>query len=212
MMIAGTSLFLQAPAVKISIQPLPSRMAMQQLEKRLNLPEMDISHKLLTDQDRIIWENFGLTSDVQSMENAAILTKILTTPFGAAPIPLVNDPTKRALIWLPNYLKSQDVAYEVSNQNAERFTYHLELAVRFGKVLIIEDCNVIGPLLLSIISGVIHSRFNKKFLQVGNKLCDFHDNFKLILFTKSINGLITSNISAYITVIPFTTTLAGLTG
>lgn len=37
---------------------------------------MDLSKKLLSDQDRIIWENMGLTSDVQSMENAAILTKV----------------------------------------------------------------------------------------------------------------------------------------
>lgn len=49
---------------------------MQQIAEELNLVNFDISKKLLTDEDRIIWENMGLTSDIQSMENAAILTKV----------------------------------------------------------------------------------------------------------------------------------------
>lgn len=51
---------------------------MQQVAEELNLPNLDISNKLLSDEDRIIWENMGLTSDIQSMENAAILTKVCT--------------------------------------------------------------------------------------------------------------------------------------
>lgn len=49
---------------------------MQQISEELNLPNLDISKKILTDEDRIIWENMGLTSDIQSMENAAIITKV----------------------------------------------------------------------------------------------------------------------------------------
>lgn len=103
--------------------------------------------------------------------------------------------------------------YEITTQSAERFTYNLELAVRFGKVLIVNDCNVIRPPLLSLLDGKIHTRFNKKLLQVGNKLVDFHENFKLILCTMSVVELIDSVdvIGAFITIIPFTTTVAGLT-
>lgn len=59
-----------------------SRFAMEQMAEELNMPNLDISKKLLTDEDRIIWENMGLTSDIQSMENAAILTKVqpMNTP------------------------------------------------------------------------------------------------------------------------------------
>lgn len=134
-------------------------------------------------------------------------------PFGAAPIPLLNDPGKGASTWLPNYLKSIDVPFEITTQSAERFTYNLELAVRFGKVLIVNDCNVIRPPLLSLLECKIHSRFNKNLLQVGNKLVDFHENFKLILCTMSVVELMDSIdvIGAFITIIPFTTTVAGLT-
>lgn len=37
--------------------------------------------KILSEQDRIIWESMGLTPDVQSMENAALLTKVQTFHF-----------------------------------------------------------------------------------------------------------------------------------
>lgn len=137
----------------------------------------------------------------------------MSLPFGSTPIPLLNDPTKGAISWLPNYLKSLDIPYEITTQNAERFTYTLELAVRFGKVLIVNDCNKIRPPLLHILQCTIHSRFNKKLLQVGNKLVDFNENFKLILCSVSITELqeAINVIGAYITIIPFTTTVAGLT-
>lgn len=199
-----------------------------------------VMDKILSDQDRIIWESMGLTPDIQSMENAALLTKveqkmvlqsrilcvhltenvfgilfqILTTQYGATPIPMLNDPTKCAVNWLSKYLNSKEIAYEITSQHSDRFTYTLELAIRFGKVLIVDDCNEIKSPLLSIISTTVQVRFNKKFLQVGNKLVDFNENFKVILSTRDAwnFGRKSDIIGAYITVIPFTTTVAGLTG
>lgn len=126
---------------------------------------------------------------------------------------MLNDPTKCAVAWLTKYLQSKEVAHDVSSQHSERFAYTLELAVRFGKILIVEDCTEINPPLLGIVTGSIHSRFNKKYLQVGNKLVDFNEHFKLVLcsrgdFSNGSSGII----DAFITVVPFTTTVAGLTG
>lgn len=140
-------------------------------------------------------------------------SQLLSVPFDAAPIPLLNDPSKGAITWLPNYLKSIDMPFELTTQSSDRFTYNLELAVRFGKVLIVNDCNVIKPPLLSLLDCKIHARFNKKLLQVGNKLVDYHENFKLILCTMSVMEMMDNIdvIGPYITIIPFTTTVAGLT-
>lgn len=112
------------------------------------------------------------------------------------------------------YLKAQlNIKSEVLNQNDERFTYNLELGVRFGKTLIIEDVTqTFTASLLSLIAMRIHCRFNKKMLQIGNKLIDLHEDFKLVLITnteiKSLNG----DINANVTIIPFTLTPSGLTG
>ena len=138
---------------------------------------------------------------------------MLQLPFGSAPIPLLLDPSGSTITWLQEYLKMQSISYEVSSQTSERFTYTLELAVRFGKCLIVQDVQQVQPPLLGgLISATIHSRFNKKLLQVGNKLVDFHDNFKLILVTKLSHLDIGQEIGAYLTMIPFTTTVSGYTG
>lgn len=139
---------------------------------------------------------------------------MLTTAFGSSPIAVLNDPTKSAVSWLVKYLGSKEIAYEITTQHSDRFTYTLELAIRFGKVLIVDDCNEIKSPLLSIILGIIQMRFNKKFLQVGNKLVDFNENFKLILASRGTLNFTskTGIIDTFLTIIPFTTTVAGLTG
>lgn len=133
-------------------------------------------------------------------------------PFGTAPIPLLLDPSGAALEWLQEYLKLHGVDHEISSQGADRFTYTLELAVRFGKCLVVRDYQTNRPPLLPILLGTIHSRFNKKMLQVGGKLIDFHKNFKLVLVTTMTTAKMLNDISAYITAIPFTTTVSGYTG
>lgn len=126
---------------------------------------------------------------------------------------MLNDPTKSAVNWLLKHLSSKELAFEITTQHSDRFTYTLELAVRFGKVLIVDDCNEIKPPLLAIISCIVQMRFNKKFLQVGNKLVDFNENFKVILSSRGASNFAnkTGILDTFIMVIPFTTTIAGLT-
>lgn len=49
---------------------------MDDIERKMNLSDVKIMDKILSEQDRIIWESMGLTPDVQSMENATLLTKV----------------------------------------------------------------------------------------------------------------------------------------
>lgn len=140
--------------------------------------------------------------------------QFLELPFATAPIPLLLDPTGTASKWLTEFLKSQsDRKFEILNQNNDRFTYNLELGVRFGKVLIIEDVTQnFTASLLAIIAMRVHCRFNKKMLHIGNKFIDLHEDFRLVLITgtdiKSLNG----DINANVTIVPFTLTPSGLTG
>lgn len=49
---------------------------MQEICAKMQFENGNIMDKILSEQDRIIWENMGLTPDVQSMENATLLTKV----------------------------------------------------------------------------------------------------------------------------------------
>lgn len=137
---------------------------------------------------------------------------MIQLPFGTAPVPMVLDPSGSASRWLQAYLTLQTIPYEIVPQNSDRFTNTLELAVRFGKCLLVQDYQSMKPPLLSILFGTIHSRFNKKLLQVGNKLIDFHENFKIVLISKLNQVRIGQDVAAYVTTIPFSTTASGYTG
>lgn len=184
----------------------------------------------MTNQDRIIWESMGLTNDQQSIENSGILTKvliivessnfgitnsnyslqILEIPYGSTPIPLLLDPSGEACKWLSQYLLSLNKVFEITTQNAERFTNVLELAVRFGKILIVNDVNTIIPPLLSLLTAKSQPRFGKKLIQIGNKMIDFHENFQLIFITKMNAITLDGSIAANIMILPFTVTTSGL--
>lgn len=43
----------------------------------LHVNEFNVMKNIITDQDIIMWESMGLTADVQSMENAALLSQVL---------------------------------------------------------------------------------------------------------------------------------------
>jgi len=176
---------------------------------RMNFELLNV---IYTDQDKLVWESLGLSSDKQSIENAALITKCIQLPFISSPIPLLLDPTASASKWLNEFLKSKSLKFEILNQNDDRFTYNLELGVRFGKVLIIDDVTQnFTASLLSLLTMKIHSRFNKKMLHIGNKLIDLHEDFRLILVTSNDIKHLSGEINANVTIIPFTLTASGLT-
>lgn len=171
---------------------------------------MDLN--LITEQEKIQWDGYGLTLDQQSMENAAFVKAILEARFKTVPIPCLLDPSEYAQTWLVNFLTGKSLSHEITNQADERFTYKLELAIRFGKILVVTDVERFSASLLSIIVSDTHVRYNKRLLQVGNKLVDLHDDFKLILVTRKCtldDTVIRMDVACRITQVPFLNTESG---
>lgn len=65
-----------APDLLCAIHSNEKREIMDDIGRKMNLADVKIMDKILSEQDRIIWESMGLTPDVQSMENATLLTKV----------------------------------------------------------------------------------------------------------------------------------------
>lgn len=125
---------------------------------------------------------------------------------------MLLDPSDCALIWLQEYLTANSTPFECVLQDSERFAYTLELAVRFGKCLIVRDFERVQPPLMPILIGTILTRFNKKALQVGSKTVDLHENFRLILTTKMEHFDLPNDVGCHVSCVPFTTTVTGYTG
>ncbi|XP_053681370.1 cytoplasmic dynein 2 heavy chain 1 [Anopheles nili] len=183
---------------------------MARLAQLTSTPAFDFDQQLISNQDKIIWESMGLSADQQYRENAALLVRYLSLGYSSAPIPLLIDPSEYGQQWLTNYLAYISRTFEVTSQGAERFAYSLELAVRFGKVLIVKNVNGIEPPLLSLFCTPVHSHFNKRLLQVGNKPVDLHDDFKLILITPHESLALSEELRTQLMTLRFTTTAAGL--
>uniref|UniRef100_A0AAG5DLB8 Dynein heavy chain ATP-binding dynein motor region domain-containing protein n=1 Tax=Anopheles atroparvus TaxID=41427 RepID=A0AAG5DLB8_ANOAO len=187
------------------------RSCMTKVGQLTNASMFDMDQELITNQDKIIWESMGLTADQQYRENACMLVKYLSLPYASTPIPLLVDPSEYGQRWLTNYLSYLGRTCELTSQGADRFAYSLELAVRFGKILLVKNVNAIEPPLLSLFCTAVQSRFNKRLLQVGNKTIDLHDDFKLILITQNETLTMGEELRAQLMTLRFNTTTAGLT-
>ncbi|XP_017051507.2 cytoplasmic dynein 2 heavy chain 1 [Drosophila ficusphila] len=185
--------------------------SLKRLSEDFHLPSnFDLRGSLLTEQQQIIWESQGLARDAQIIESAALLREMLSLPYGACPIPLLLDPTQTAAEWLMAHLKGSGRACELTTHGNERLSYQLELAVRFGKTLLVTDCEQLRPPILQLLQGHIYVRFNKRQLAIGSKLVDLHESFQLVLISKSHRLDLPEEQRSQLNLLRFTITTAGL--
>ncbi|KAL3878520.1 hypothetical protein ACJMK2_030860 [Sinanodonta woodiana] len=163
----------------------------------------DLRRFLSTESEQLIWKSEGLPSDDLSVENALVILQCTSRPF-------LVDPSSRATDWLKKHLKENRL--EVVNQQDGNFTTALELAVRFGKTLIIQEVDGVEPILYPILRGDLISQGPRYVVQIGEKTIDYNQEFRLFLTTRNPAPEIPPDAASIITEVNFTTTKAGLTG
>ncbi|GLV36072.1 beethoven [Carabus blaptoides fortunei] len=99
----------------------------------------------------------------------------------------------------------------VTPQNVPRFATALELAIRFGKVLIIEEIDNVPPILFPILRKEFIHQGERRLILLGNKFVDYHNDFCLYLCSRHEYLNIPSDLYAVLSIVNFTTTNAGLT-
>ncbi|CAG5115632.1 unnamed protein product, partial [Candidula unifasciata] len=176
---------------------------LRQWQSVVGVDKFDLRQFLSTESEQLIWKSEGLPSDDLSMENALVILQSSQRPF-------LVDPSSRATEWLKVHLKQNRL--EVINQQDANFSTALELAVRFGKTLIIQDVDGVEPILYPLLRGDLTAQGPRYVVQVGDKVIDYNEEFRLFLATRNPNPEIPPDASSIITKINFTTTRAGLTG
>jgi dynein heavy chain 2 len=154
-----------------------------------------------TESEQLTWKAENLPSDRLSLENAVIMTQSQQSS-------LLLDPGLRATEWLKQHMK--DKRLEVCNQQDSNFVTTLELALRFGKTLLIQEVDNIEPLLFPVLRRELIAQGPRFCVLVGEKLVDYNEDFKLFLSTRNSAIEISPNASAIVTSVTFTTTRAGL--
>ena len=165
------------------------------------LESFNLRQFLSTESEQLKWKAEGLPSDDVSMENALMIVQGELVPF-------LIDPSQRATEWLKTHLK--DARLEVINQQDSNFTTALELAVRFGKTLVIQEVDGVEPLLYPLVRRDLESQGPRFVVQVGDKVIDYNEDFRLFLTTRDPQPVIPPDIDSVVSKVNFTTTRAGL--
>ncbi|KAI5098641.1 cytoplasmic dynein 2 heavy chain 1, partial [Silurus meridionalis] len=167
------------------------------------LQKFDLRRFLCSESEQLIWKSEGLPSDDLSIENALVILQSVACPF-------LIDPSSRATEWLRTHLKAHRL--EVINQQDSNFMTSLELAVRFGKTLIIQEMDGVEPVLYPLLRRDLIAQGPRYVVQIGEKVVDYNEDFRLFLATRNPSPFIPPDAASVITEVNFTTTRAGLRG
>ncbi|KAJ3088912.1 Cytoplasmic dynein 2 heavy chain 1 [Quaeritorhiza haematococci] len=172
-------------------------------KKGIGLADFNFLQTMSTESEQLVWKQEGLPSDTLSLENAIVILNSKITP-------LIIDPAGQATAWLKTHLA--DKKPEMISQQDDSFLRSLELAVRFGKTLIVQELEVIEPVLYPLLRNDFTKQGPRYIVQFGDKAVDYNENFRLFLVTRKANFTVPSDAVGLLTEVNFTVTRAGLAG
>jgi len=132
--------------------------------------------------------------------------------FSSTRIPLLIDPNSQSSEWLKKHLAQGECPVEILNQQDPKFANQLELAVRFGKTLLIQELDFVEPILIPILRRDLKHQGPRWVVQIGDKQIDYNETFKLYLCTRNACIELQPLAKAIVSVINFTVTNSGLQG
>lgn len=175
--------------------------------KKCGVTDFNFMMFMSTESQFLQWKAEGLPSDQLSMQNALCMFNSVQTPF-------LIDPNSTAVSWLKTNMTAEDKkqACDIVLMQEARFVTTLELAIRFGKALIIQELDGVAPILYPIIRKDCFKQGARQVVCVGEKTIDYNEDFKLFLVTRDSAPDIPAVAKAMITEINFTVTRSGLEG
>jgi len=163
----------------------------------------DFLRIMSSESELLTWKAEGLSADRLSQENGVLIKHGVMVPF-------IVDPNSQAIEWLKAHLPSVETVL----QQEQKLVPQLELAVRFGKALIIQEVDGIETILFPLLRRDLLRQGPRQVVQLGDKVCDFNDGFVLYLCTRNSTAidLLPPNAYCLVTRINFSVTRAGLEG
>jgi dynein heavy chain 2, cytosolic len=202
--------------------------AVKQWCELVGVKRFELARFLSTESELLRWRSQSLPSDQLSVENALGIMNTVRWPF-------IIDPSDRAMAWLMAAVgpsgnggggataggtggaaesgskANARVVESVSLQDAN-FNTALELAVRFGKTLVIRDASCVPPVLFPILRRDVICQGERQLVYIGDKLVDYHPSFRVFMITRNPEPNVLPSAAAVVSEVNFTVTRAGLSG
>jgi len=173
--------------------------------KLMTKGSFDTLQFLSSEGEMLLWKSQGLPADKLSQENGIVLMR-------SAQSPLIIDPSNAAVEWVKNTLRDSNLSVEVVSSHEQRFANALELAVRFGKTLVVQEVDKIEPILVPVLRKDLVRQGPRLAVQIGEKMIDYNETFRMMLATRNPNPDIPADVRSLLTIVNFSVTLSGLEG
>lgn len=176
---------------------------LQDWSSKCGVERFDYMSFMATESEFLEWKAEGLPSDTLSMQNGLVIMNSKQCPF-------IIDPNTQATAWLKKHLEGKSL--EVVQQQSKNFVTTLELAVRFGKTIIVQEVDGVVPLLFPLLRHDLIRQGPRWVIQIGDKTVDYNENFRIFLVTRDSHPVLTPNARSLISEVNFSITRSGLEG
>jgi len=150
------------------------------------------------------WNIAGLPKDDTSTENGIIIDK-------ARRWPLMIDPQTQANKFIKNLGKDHPEGLDALKASDPNLVRTIELAVHFGKWVLIENVGIeLDPALDPIITQQVVKQGGSYAITIGDKTIPYNENFKLFMTTTNPNPHYPPETFVKVTIINFAITRQGL--
>ena len=168
----------------------------------VGLSKFNFTSVLSEESDILEYISEGLPSDQLTVENALISLSSFQGP-------LVVDPNNSLSQWLMTRIK-KDKQIEIVSSTEKKIVSVLELGIRFGKTVIVNDVDTIEPLYFNILRRDLKKQGPRLIVQIGDKMVDWSDNFRLIFTSRNSSIKLEPNARALVCLVNNMVTTKGL--
>jgi dynein heavy chain 2 len=197
------------------------------------------THLLSSESELLLWKTEGLPTDELSQQNAiVILHNKQRPPFIVDPSSAASTWLQRRLAAFAAATLERKKsggrsrrgrgdqakgraqsgaggdfgALEVVPTQHPRFINQVEMALRFGKTLVVTEVDGLEPVLFPIVRRDVVRQGSRLQIFFGDKFVDFHEDFRLFFTTRNPSPTLPPGAEALLTVVNFTVTRSGLEG
>jgi len=162
---------------------------------------LSIINYLSTSAEQLEWQSHKLPADELATENAIIMKCFNRYP-------LIIDPSGQATEFLQMHYVSKKIV--TTSFLSGSFVRDLEVALRFGNALLVEDVEKIDAVLNPVLNREVFKQGGRVMITVGNHEVDFSPSFTLFMTTRDPTCYFTPDLCSRVTFVNFTVTHASL--
>ncbi|GET88580.1 dynein heavy chain, putative [Leishmania tarentolae] len=162
---------------------------------------LSVTEFLSPASQQLAWEEAGLPKDRLSIDNAAIMHRCQRCV-------LLIDPTDVAAHFVLRYYAAQKITK--ASFSRPGYLKQLEMAVRFGYPILMEDAEHLDPAVAPLLNGEVRCHGTRHVTRIGANEVDLAPSFHLFLHTRNPNFQPPPDLAGQVCLVNFTVTLSSL--